>query len=389
VPQSYHAHALLAAGQRALEELFPGLGGELVAAGAIPFDPGRDLGFYRYGALWPRVATGLEIVTLTRPLLELTLRQRITALPNVTVRPATAVAGLTGGDGRVTGVVLDDGEEVRADLVVDSSGRGSRSDRWLGALGLPAPTSVEVKIGVGYATQLLRREPDGPVEGVGILVMPTPPEQKRVGLALAVEGDHWLVLLGGWHGEHAPGDVDGFRRYAEGLPDPTIAKLLARAEPVTGIVSLGFPSSRRRRFERLRRPPGGYLATGDAICSFNPVYGQGMTCAAMEAVVLGRLLDRYGDASGAMAREFYRSAARVIATPWQFAVGADFAWPETVGPRPTRIPLLDRYSTRLQRTAQVDPEVRRTFTAVQQLVAPPRVLFTPRMVAKVLRGRHR
>jgi 2-polyprenyl-6-methoxyphenol hydroxylase-like FAD-dependent oxidoreductase len=387
VPQSHHAHVLLAAGQRALEELFPGLGDDLVKAGAIPFDPGADLGFYRYGAVWKRVASGLDMVSMTRPLLELKLRQRIAALPHVTIRPQTAVAGLTGAHGRVTGVVLDDGTELPADLVVDSSGRGSRSDRWLGALGLPTPSVVEVKIGIGYATQLLRHEPDGLVDGVGILVMPTPPEQKRVGLALAVEGDHWLVLLGGWHGEHAPGDVDGFRHYAEGLPEPTIAKLLARAEPVTGIVSLGFPSSRRRRFERLRRPPAGYLATGDAICSFNPVYGQGMTCAAMEAVELGRLLDRYGEASSAMAREFYRSAARVIATPWRFAVGADFAYPETVGPRPAGMPLLNRYSTRLQRTARFDPDVRRTFTWVQQLVKPPSALFAPGIVARVLRGR--
>jgi 2-polyprenyl-6-methoxyphenol hydroxylase-like FAD-dependent oxidoreductase len=386
VPQSHHAHVLLAAGQRALEELFPGLGAELVEAGAIPFDPGADLGFYRYGARWTRVASGLEVVALTRPLLELKVRQRVAALPNVTVRAETAVAGLTGADGRVTGVVLDDGTELAADLVVDSSGRGSRSDRWLGGLGLPAPEVVEVKIGVGYATQLLRREPDGLADGVGVLVMPTPPDQKRIGLALAVENDRWLVGLGGWHGEHAPGDSEGFRRYAEGLPDPAVAQVLARSEPVTDIVTYGFPSSRRRLFERLRRPPGGYLTTGDAFCSFNPIYGQGMTCAAMEAVVLGRLLDRHGDASGPLAREFYREAARVIATPWRFAVGADFAFPETVGPRPAGMGLLNRYSTRLQRTARVDPTVRRTFTEVQQLVTPPSALFAPRIVARVMKG---
>jgi 2-polyprenyl-6-methoxyphenol hydroxylase-like FAD-dependent oxidoreductase len=392
VPQGYHPHALLAAGQRALEELLPGLGAELVEAGAIPFDPGSDLGFYRYGARWARTTSGLEIVALTRPLLELKIRQRVAALPNVTLRPDTAVAGLTGsagsagGDGRVTGVVLDDGTEVAADLVVDSSGRGSRSDRWLGALGLPTPPVAEVRIGVGYATQVLRRDPDDVAEGVGVLVMPTPPGQKRAGLALAVEDDRWLVFLGGWHGEHAPTDPAGFRRYAETLPDPAIAGILARAQPVTDVTTFGFPSSRRRQFERLPAPPAGYLATGDAMCCFNPVYGQGMTCAAMEAVVLGRLLDRYGEASGPMAREYYREAARVLAVPWRFAVGADFAYPETVGPRPRGMGLLNRYATRLQRTAQRDPVVRRTFTAVQQLVRPPGALFAPGIVVRVMKG---
>jgi 2-polyprenyl-6-methoxyphenol hydroxylase-like FAD-dependent oxidoreductase len=386
VPQGYHGHVLLAAGQQALEELFPGLGVELVKAGAIPFDPGLDLGFYRYGARWARTTSGLEIVALTRPLLELKIRQRVAALPNVTLRPEAAVSGLTGGAGRVTGVVLDDGTEIAADLVVDSSGRGSRSDRWLGALGLPAPAVVEVKIGIGYATGLFHRDPDDDAEGVGVLVMPTPPDEKRVGLALAVEDDRWLIGLGGWHGEHAPADPNGFRRHAESLPDPAIGELLGRTEPLTDIVSFGFPSSRRREFERLPAPPGGYLATGDAMCSFNPVYGQGMTCAAMEAVVLGRLLDRYGEASGPMAREYYREAARVLAVPWRFAVGADFAYPETVGPRPRGMGLLNRYSTRLQRTAQRDPVVRRTFTSVQQLVAPPSALFAPRIVARVMKG---
>ena len=387
VPQSYHGHVLLAAGQAALEELFPGVRDELVAAGALPFDFGVALGFYRYGAVWSRVPSGLEMLAMTRPLLELTLRRRIAALPNVRIRPSVAVAGLTGDGTRVTGVVLDDGETVPADLVLDATGRGMRSDRWLGALGLPTPDVVEVKIGVRYATQLVRCDDGDLADTAGMLVLPTPPAEKRTGLALAVEGDRWLVGLGGWHGEHPTPDPDGFRAYAKSLPEPTIGDLLARAEPVTDIVAFQFPSSRRRRFELLREPPGGYLAVGDAICSFNPVYGQGMTVAALEAAALGRLLDRVPDNSGRLARAFYREAARIIRTPWQFAVGADFVYPETTGPRPRAIPLLNRYSTRLQLAARTDPELRRTFTWVQQLVTPPGALFTPRVIARVLRRR--
>jgi 2-polyprenyl-6-methoxyphenol hydroxylase-like FAD-dependent oxidoreductase len=380
---------LLAAGQEALEELFPGLRAELVAAGALPFDPGSGLGLYRFGTLWTRVPTGLSVLAMTRPLLELTLRRRVAARPDVDIRDGVAVAGLTGDAGRVTGVTLDDGTGIAADLVVDCTGRGSRSDRWLGALGLPAPEVVEVKIGVRYATQLLHRTDRTLAAGVGVLVLPTPPAEKRTGLALAIEGDRWLIGLGGWHGEHPVDGVEGFHAYARTLPDPTVAKLLGTAEPVTGIFTHQFPSSRRRRFEALRRPPAGYLAAGDALCSFNPVYGQGMTCAALEAVALGRLLDRRADAT-ALARAFYQEAARIIKTPWQFAVGADFAWPQTTGPKPAGIGLLNGYSRRLQIGALVDPRIRRTFTQVNQLVAPPRVLFTPAMIARVaLRGRQR
>jgi 2-polyprenyl-6-methoxyphenol hydroxylase-like FAD-dependent oxidoreductase len=388
-PQTYHAHVLLAAGQQALEELFPGLHDELVRHGAVPFDPGSDLQFYRYGAIWAAHPAGLHLVSMSRPLLEWTLRRRVTALPNVTVRDAVAVSALSGADRRVTGVVLDGGEVLPADLVVDCSGRGSRSDRWLAALGLPAPEVLEVKVGIGYSTRLYRRKPEDFTDGVGAFVLPTPPHERRVGLLLPIEDDRWLVALGGWHGDHAPADDDGFLDHARRLPLPAIGDVAARAEPLTGIHSHQFPSSRRRLFEGLRELPAGYLAAGDAICSFNPVYGQGMTCAALEALALGRALDRHSGNSPALAREFYRAAAEIISVPWRFAVGADFAYPQTTGPRPAGLRLLNAYSRRLQSVAQVNPAVRRTFTSVQHLVTPPSALFTPAMVVTVLRGPRR
>jgi 2-polyprenyl-6-methoxyphenol hydroxylase-like FAD-dependent oxidoreductase len=152
---------------------------------------------------------------------------------------------------------------------------------------------------------------------------------------------------------------------------------------LTDIVAYQFPSSRRRRFERLRSLPAGYLAAGDAICSFNPVYGQGMTCAALEALALGRALDNSPEPE--LAREFYRATADIIAVPWRFAVGADFAYPETTGPKPPAVKLLNAYSRRLQLVTRTDPGLRRLFTEVQHLVTPPSVLFTPSVVAKVLR----
>ncbi|HEU4426880.1 MAG TPA: FAD-dependent monooxygenase [Pilimelia sp.] len=388
-PQTHHAHVLLAAGQRALEQLFPGLHDELVRAGAVPFDPGTDLRFYRYGAVWPAAPAGLRLVSMSRPLLELTLRRRVVALPNVAVRDQVAVAGLTGEDHRVTGVVLDGGEVLPADLVVDCSGRGSRSDRWLSGLGLPAPACLEVKVGIRYATRLYRRKPGDLPDGVGAFVLPTPPHERRVGLILPIEDDRWLVGLGGWHGDQAPADDEGFLRHAQSLPHPAIGTVMARSEPLTDIVSYQFPTSRRRRFERLRTVPAGYLAVGDSMCSFNPVYGQGMTCAALAALALGRTLDRHGDITAAVAREFYRAAAEIVAVPWRFAVGADFAYPQTTGPKPAGLALLNAYSRRLQLVARVDPGVRRTFTAVQHLVTPPSALFTPRMIGTVLRGPRR
>ncbi|MCP3805040.1 FAD-dependent monooxygenase [Allokutzneria sp. A3M-2-11 16] len=386
--QSYHAHVLLAAGQRDLEELFPGLHDELVRAGATPFDAGARLAFHRYGVTWPPEPLGLHLVSMSRPLLELTLRRRVSALPNVTLRDEVSVAGVTNEGHRVTGVTLDDGEVLPADLVVDCSGRGSRSDRWLAPLGLPGPTALDVKIGVSYATRLYRRKPgDLADDALGLAVLPAPPEQTRAASVLPIEDDRWIVTLGGWHGDTAPTDDDGFLRFARELPHPGVADLIADAEPLTDIVPHQFPSSRWRQFHRVRELPAGYLAMGDTMCSFNPVYGQGITCAAMEALALGRALNRHSGVSADLARDYYRAAAKIIAVPWSFAVGADFGYPETSGPRPFGVDLLNAYSRRLQIAANSDVRVRRAFWKVQHLLAPPATLFAPSVMIKALRVR--
>lgn len=386
VPQSSHPHVLLASGQRALDRLFPGLSADLAAAGAVPFDSGADLRVVRFGAQWAAVHLDLTLLSMSRPLLELALRRRVAGMANVTIRAGVAVAGLTGDSGRVTGVVTDDGERLLADLVVDCSGRGSRSDRWLAALGAQAPGVEEVKVGISYATRVYRRESGQLADAVAGFVLPTAPREKAVGLILPIEDDRWLVGLGGWHGASAPADDEGYLRYARELPSPMIADVMAAAEPLGAVAMHRFPSSRRRRFEHLTEPPAGYLAAGDAVCSFNPVYGQGMTCAALAAEALGRVLDRHAGVPAQLTRQFYAAVAETIAVPWRFAVGADFTYPETTGPRPRGIRLLNAYSRRLQRVAQVDPEVRRVFTEVQHLLRPPTGLFTAPMLARVLRG---
>jgi hypothetical protein len=196
-----------------------------------------------------------------------------------------------------------------------------------------------------------------------------------------------LIGLGGWHQSEPPADPASFEAAAKSLPDPTIAELMSRAEPLSDVTISRFPSSRRRLFEKLDRLPVGYVALGDAICSFNPIYGQGMTCAAREATALGAALDMHGRQS--FARHYYEATAAIVATPWGFAVGADFVYPETTGPRPRGIGARIWFSRRIALASQVDPEINRTFIGVQQLLVPPSVLFEPRFVLRVLRQARR
>ena len=385
VPQSAQPHVLLVSGLVELAAVFPGIEDELTAAGAMRFDAGTGLCVFRYGRRWPREPTGLDLISASRPRLEAIVRRRVAALPGVAIRDGATVTALTGADGRVTGVVLDSGETLAADLVVDASGRGSRSDRWLPALGFGVPDQVEIKIGVTYTTRQYRRRP-GQLQGwQAALILPTPPHEHRSGFVMPIEGDRWMVTLGGWHIASPPADVAEYDAFARTLPDPIVAELISTAEPLTGLVTHRFPASRRRQFAVLDRLPAGFVTIGDAVCSFNPIYGQGMTVAAMQAGALGATLDRHGDPTAEMARDYYRAAARLIATPWQFAVGGDFAFPATTGPRPRGNSLSNWYARRMALASQVAPDINIAFFRVQQLIDPPSVLFRPRFVARVLR----
>ena len=316
----------------ALEKLFPGLTDELVEPGAQWIDVVRDAIVWQLDGHRVRADSGIDMLCMSRPLLESCVRRRLRALPHVDLRAETAVAGLIGSPSeRVSGVELADGEQLPADLVVDASGRGSRSDGWLRELGFPR------RAGVGDHRTHALHHPAGPraARPAGrarhARAAESPPDHRRYGAAFPVEGDRWFVTLGGYHGERAPTDPEGFQRFADELPESSIGELLRGAEPLSDPVGYSYPASRRRHFERLRRLPGGYVAVGDALCSFNPVYGHGMTVAALEAISLGECLDRRGSADAPMARDFYRRSARLIAVAWDMAAATDFAYAGTTG----------------------------------------------------------
>jgi 2-polyprenyl-6-methoxyphenol hydroxylase-like FAD-dependent oxidoreductase len=390
VPQSRHAHALLAGGRAALEELFPGLTDELVANGAPSGDSQAEARYYNRGLQLCPAPSDLRSVSVSRPLLEGCIRERVWALGNVRVVDRCDVAGLaTTPDGqRVRGVRMIRGadgsaeEVLEADLVVDATGRGSRSPVWLEQLGYPRPAEEELRIDVAYASRVYRRRPDHVGGDRAVLIQATL-DRPRGAAMLAMEGDRWLVTLWAYRGPRPPTDPDGFTAFAATLPAPDVFEVISDAEPLGEVLPAHYPASVRRRYERLDRFPDGYLVTGDAVCGFNPVYGQGMSVAALEALALRECLR---DGPGGLARRFFAKVARIVDIPWGIAVTADLRFPWIQGARMAKVRFVNAYLARFHVAAEHDPVLGRAFLRVVNLIDRPEGLLRPALAARVLGG---
>jgi len=384
VPQGRHAHGLLAGGRQALEKLFPGISDELIAAGAVPGDIVGDSRWFLEGDYHCRFASGLVGLCMSRPFLEGMVRERVRQLPNVHFTDNQEVSGLIASQGkmRVIGVALGQ-KLLPALLVVDTAGRGSHSPRWLEEMGYRRPAEERVEVGISYTTRSFRRLPGDLGGDVAAIIPAAPPSGKRGGVALAQENGRWTVTLISHFGAGAPADLDGFIEFSRSLPAPDIYELIRGAEPVGEPATLRFPASVRRRYEKLDRFPLGYLVMGDAMSSFNPIYGQGMTVAALEAVELASALAA-GKAD--LARRFFPRAAKVIDTPWSMAACSDLRMPEVTGPRTFPVKVLNQYLAKLHRAAHHDPAVAMAFHKVGNLLAPPPSVLDPRIAWRVLRG---
>jgi 2-polyprenyl-6-methoxyphenol hydroxylase-like FAD-dependent oxidoreductase len=406
-PQARHVHALLLSGQRALSELFPGFEQDLERAGAVPLKVGLDVRLERPGYdPFPQRDLGWFSYAVSRPTIERAVRRRVESRANTTLRQNCRVQEvLASPNGEaVTGVRYDNGngasETIAADLVVDASGRGALTLALLQSIGRPLPEETTIGIDLGYATCVFAIPDDASTDWKGVMTFGQAPQNSRGGLMLPLEGNRWMATIGGRHGDVPPGDAEGFLAYARALRTPTIYNAISRAKRLDGVARYGFPESVRRQFERLDVFPRGLLPIGDAICRFNPVYGQGMSVAALEACLLQRLLERLagdrlaGDRPGGdrlggdsdpiagLAPAFFAEIQTLIETPWSVAI-LDFVFPDTRGQRPADFETTLEFGIALTRLAAEDPDVHKLTAEVQHLLRPRSVYRDPALAQRV------
>ncbi|MEG4278761.1 2-polyprenyl-6-methoxyphenol hydroxylase-like oxidoreductase [Microcoleus sp. MON1_C1] len=401
IPQSRHLHILLNRGKSILEELFPGLENELVAAGAPRLNP-KSIGWFSPAGWAPQFSPDLnDLIMFSRDLLDWQIRRRLAENTNVHFLEGGTVTGLLANASctEVAGVSVRfrdrqnpgniHAENLYADLVVDAGGKVSKTPQWLKSLGYEPPQETAINAFVGYASRIY--EGSGKLSDTApVFVSTAPPFRTRGGAIFPIEGNRWLVILIGGDRDYPPADEAGFLEFARTLPTPTIYDAIKDAEAITPVYSYRGTENRLRHYERLPRYPENLIIIGHAVCAFNPIYGQGMTVAALDAQMLDECLQkqrkRYpeGDLTG-FARQFQQKLAKLHTIPWIFAISQDSRYRGSTGAKPnlgTRL-IID-YMDLVLKVLVGDAKVCQAFLEVLHMIESPTVLFSPSIALKAI-----
>jgi 2-polyprenyl-6-methoxyphenol hydroxylase-like FAD-dependent oxidoreductase len=390
VPQGRHPHGLLGGGLKALENLFPGFGNELLRAGAEPINPGFDVLNEVPGQdVWPKIKFSWSTYSMSRPLIERALRRQVERMRNIKVRGGSRVLNIVSESNvqAATGIQCQmvDGslETLKSDLIVDASGNGSLTVQFLKSTARRPLAETSISVNTRYASALFERS-HIPNDYKAVLSFPNAPEQGRAGLILPAENNSNQVILSGRGKDIPPIDGDEFLSYVRQLPTPTIYNAIKNAKRVSDITPFSFPESRWRHFAQVPDFPRGLLPIGDAICRLNPVYGQGMTVAAQEAKLLFDLLQTMdGDPLATLAPTFLTKAETLLADPWAMSAIPDFTYPETIGERPPDLEDRLNFQSALGRLAARDLEIYELLVEVRHVLKPLTLLDDPSIVTRV------
>ena len=341
VPQGRHAHTLMPRGQAILEQLFPSLLDEMKVNGAIQIDAKKDIAFFKDGR-WQTPQNRSTNVASSRPLLESIIRDRVMGLSNVSVISGCNVVGLqtdVAGE-RITGLRLRPRRgstcvenEIEADLVIDTSGRGSKAPQWLEQSGITPPEEWRINPFVAYTSRVYARPAEYKDEWKTLYIPPSAPDGTRGGIIVPMENGRWCVTLIGVAGDVPPTDEAGFLAYAKSLPSPRFYEAIKDAQPLTNANGFQRTENRVRRYDKMSEYLDGFLVCGDAAIALNPIYAQGMTAAAQAASALQRSLhaqkQQSPDSLEGISARFQQTMSKSVQRLWRIATTNDWDWPIT------------------------------------------------------------
>ncbi|PGC84619.1 NAD(P)/FAD-dependent oxidoreductase [Bacillus toyonensis] len=393
VPQSDHPHVLLKGGEKAIEELFPTITNELIEAGSIINNFTRDLKWHQFG-LWKQPFIGeVHMIQQSRPLLEWHIQKRIDQVSNITITYKTLVNGLLvdGKLNKVCGVkvkYLETGmqEEVYADIVVDASGFGSKSMEWLREYEIEVQEE-KVRIDLFYTTRMFQLKENEELDCCNMLMSPSFPENPYGVLIQTIEDNRYFVTFSGYANEKAPQTDNEFYDFAENLSIPNVTEFLNKAEGITDIKTYKIPYQVRRRFDLVNNVPEGLLVVGDAQCRFDPVFGQGVSVAAMEAHQLQLLLQSRKQLDKTFTQQFYKNTADIIETPWDMTTTEISRHPQLKRELTTKQKFQLWYTKQIYRLSASDSDVYIRLVRVMNLIRSPFHLFHPKVLLAVLLNR--
>ena len=391
-PQARHAHGLLAGGSTALDALFPSIKSDFLTTGAIKGRAGLAIRYEQAGFdPFPQRDLGFDAFFLSRPSLEHVCRRRLEEEPNVELRHRSRVTDVLPSVDRREALTVsyeaDDGTShaISADLVVDASGRAIPTLTLLARLGASELEATEIGIDQAYATAMFEIPSDAPNDWLGIAHLGAPPEENYGALMFPIEHGRWICSIGRVHDDPLPGEIEGFKAFVKAFRMPTLFDAIKGAKHVGEIARYNMPASVRRNFNRLKGFPARMIPLGDSVCRFNPIFGQGMSVAAQEAVVLRELLDlRCDDTAplGGLARDYLVRIQDLLEAPWAVAE-TDFVHPKTRGVRPADFERRLQYGAALTRLCAEDPQAHRIVIEVRHLMRPQSALRAPDLARRV------
>jgi flavin-dependent dehydrogenase len=385
-------------GKQILTELFPSLEKDLLENGAHRLDLMSDVRYHLATGWAMNFPSNMNTLACSRQLLEYVIRNEIiTKYSNIEFVDNTKVTGLLFEKDpeemkkRIVGIRMVSGysdapKNVYAKLTVDATGRKSELPHWLEELGLERPRETVVNSFIGYSTRLFKST--GPALGKAMIVFTKPPDNPRMGLIYPVEGDQWMVGLLGIGRNYPPVNEDEFLGFLKSLAVSEMYSEVINAKPTGPIFGYREFGSRHYHYEKMKDWPDGLVAFGDSVTAFNPIYGQGITVAALGANFLDKKLDDFckknGPSMNGFARTFQKRVAKVNAFPWLLGTSEDFRWSTTEGTKPSLFTrFIQKYSYQVMLLAPKSRTATKLFFEMINMLKPPLILFHPLLVGLI------